>query len=253
MAGNARSVFEAYAHEYDLITSATQREPNHRKEVKALIERFRPETVLDAGCASGLTTALFAEEGVTATGLDRSRAMLEVARNKYHESDLPLSFCHGSFEKLPTSLHNRFDLVVCIANSISGVGSVKGLGQAIISFRKVLRNRGWLVLQSLNLGGLTPGVIRPVKATRHGDVVYERFAEGHARSMTLYVSRADFSEAPPKLEIFRQNSDLFDADQVVRACQRAGLDPIRRFSDLHLTKRFSTRARDLVVIAQRRD
>lgn len=253
MAGTGRSVFEVYAHEYDLITSAAQREPNHRKEVQALVERFHPETVLDAGCASGLTTALFAKEGVTATGLDRSRAMLEVARNKYDKSDLPLSFHHGSFEKLPASLHNQFDLVVCIANSISGLGSVKLLGQAIANFRKVLRNRGWLVLQSLNLGGLTPGVIRPVKATRHGDIVYERFAEGHARSRTLYVSRVDFSQTPPKLEVFRHNSDLFDVDQIVRACQRAGLDPIRRFSDLKLTKRFGKRSRDIVVIAQRRD
>jgi ubiquinone/menaquinone biosynthesis C-methylase UbiE len=249
----ARSVFEVYAHEYDLITSSKQREPNHRREVQTLVKRFHPETVLDAGCAAGLTAALFAEEGVTATGLDRSRAMLDVARGKYGESDLPLSFRHGSFEKLPKSLHNQFDLVVCIANSISGVGSLKALGQAITNFHKVLRNRGWLVLQSLNLGGLTPGEVMPVKATRHGDVIYERFVEGHARSRTLYVTRADFSQSPPKYEVFRHESELFDVEQISRACGRAGFDPVRRFGDLHLTKRFSKRARDIVIIAQRRD
>ncbi len=54
------SAFEKYAHEYDLITNAAQREKYHQKEVDALIARFRPRSVLDAGCASGLTAMLFA-------------------------------------------------------------------------------------------------------------------------------------------------------------------------------------------------
>ncbi|HVP07362.1 MAG TPA: hypothetical protein VMS71_05920, partial [Candidatus Acidoferrum sp.] len=71
-----RSFFEIYANEYDWLTDAASREKNHERELAAIIERYRPTSVLDAGCATGLTAMLFARNGVRAVGLDRSKAML---------------------------------------------------------------------------------------------------------------------------------------------------------------------------------
>jgi len=63
------SVFEICAREYDWITDALSREKYHRKEVAALIGKFKPRTVLDTGYATGLTSRLFADAGVAAVGL----------------------------------------------------------------------------------------------------------------------------------------------------------------------------------------
>ncbi len=116
-----RSVFDIYAHEYDLITNAAEREKYHKKEVAAIIKRFKPETALDAGCATGLTSTLLAEIGIATVGLDSSEAMIKVATKKAKGQKLPLEYRLGRFENLPTSMTKRFDLVVCLANSISGV------------------------------------------------------------------------------------------------------------------------------------
>ena len=59
-----KSFFDVYAHEYDILTSADKRVVPHRKEIKALIEAFNPTKVLDAGCATGLSSSLIAEHDI---------------------------------------------------------------------------------------------------------------------------------------------------------------------------------------------
>lgn len=45
-----------------------------------LVEAFRPRRVLDAGCGTGRVAAELARRGIEVVGVDRSEAMLEVAR-----------------------------------------------------------------------------------------------------------------------------------------------------------------------------
>ena len=197
MARAKRSVFDLYAHEYDLMTAAAQRETYHRKEVQALVDRFAPGRVLDAGCAAGLTARLFAETGIEAVGLDRSRAMVTVAQQKHAGTSLPLSFRTGRFEKLPNTLHGRFDLVVCLANAIAGVDGPRGLRDAMRGFHRVLAPGGSLVLQMLNFGAAPEGELMPIRATEHEGIVYLRYARREGRRFTLHVVRLDISPISP--------------------------------------------------------
>jgi len=246
------SVFDLYAHEYDLITNAAQREKYHQKEVDALIARFRPKRVLDAGCASGLTTMLFARRGVTTVGLDKSPRMIETARSKFAGVDLPLEFVKGDFERLPRKMHGRFDLIVCLANSVSGVTSRVGLRRALKNFYSVLRPGGRLVVQMLNYAAVKEGVLFPIRATENNGVVYERFTERRGRRMFVYVTRLDLNERPPRYEVFRHEFDNYDVDLMIRLFTQLGFSPLRRYSDLYLTKRFGKHSsRDLVLVGRR--
>lgn len=245
------SVFEKYAHEYDLITNAAQRQANHQVEVDAIIARCHPSRVLDAGCATGLTTMLFGRRGVESVGLDRSRTMLKTAREKFADKELPISFVEGSFEKLPSNLSGQFDLVVCLANSISGVGIKSDLKKAMAGFFRVLRPGGTLVLQMLNYMAIAEDILMPIKATRNGDIVYERFSERRGNCLSVYVTRADFALEPPSYEVFRHDFDNFDPQVVTEIMQKVGFGSLRRFGDLNFTKRFGKKSRDLVVEAVR--
>lgn len=246
-----RSVFDIYAHEYDWITNAAERASNHRKEIAAIIERFRPTHVLDAGCASGLTAMLFAEAGVRAVGLDRSKPMLDVARRKFSDSRLPLSFRHGVFEKLPQALSGKFDLVVCLANSISGVDSTAGLKKSLAGFRRVLRPGSILVLQLLNYTSLKEGDILPIRATTNDGIVYLRYMERTGKRVSLHVVRVDTAQSPPKFEPFRSEFDGFTIADITAALKSVGFQKISKFSNLFLSQKFARTSRDLVVTAFR--
>lgn len=247
------SVFEKYAHEYDLITNAAQRESYHQKEIDAIIARFKPSTVLDAGCASGLTAMLFARRGVTAVGLDCSRRMIQVAREKYDSKKLPLSFRVGNFERLPKNMHTNFDLVVCLANSISGVSSVAGVRETLKNFRSVLKPGGWLVLQMLNYSSMKEGTLFPIRATANDGIIYERFSERRGKRLSVYVSRLDLKKSPHQFEVFRHDFDNYDPTVVHRSMTQAGFHRVSKFSDLYLKKRFNQSSRDLVLIGRRSD
>lgn len=245
------SVFEKYAHEYDLITNAAQREKYHQKEIDTLIARFNPSSVLDAGCASGLTAMLFARRGVEAVGLDCSRRMIEVAREKYDSAKLPLSFRVGNFERLAKNMHSKFDLVVCLANSISGVSSVAGVRQTLRNFHAVLKPGGWLVLQMLNYASMKEGTLFPIRATANDGIIYERFSERRGKRLSVYVSRLDLKKSPQQFEVFRHDFDNYDLTFVHRSMAQVGFQRVSKFSDLYLKKRFARSSRDLVLIGQR--
>ena len=244
-----KSVFEVYAHEYDLITNAKQREPNHIKEVSALINKFHPKSVLDAGCAAGLTSMLFAKQGVEAVGLDISRPMLEQCHKKYDKTELPFSFCYGDFESLPKKLYNRFDMVACLANSISGVSTVAGLGRSFMSFYKVLKPNGILVLQMLNYTSMKEDIIFPIKATENNGIIYERFSERQKNKLFVYVTRFDMEQNPLKFEVFRHQFDNYTPDQVMKKIKLAGFKKTKKYGNLLLNKKFLKSSRDLVITA----
>jgi len=246
-----KSVFEVYAHEYDLITNAKQREPNHNKEVLALINKFNPESALDAGCASGLTSMLFAKQGVKALGLDRSKPMLEQCQKKFDNSRLPLSFRYGDFESLPKKMSKSFDMVACLANSISGVSTISGLKNTIKSFYSVLKPGGVLVLQMLNYISMKEGIIFPIKATENNGIIYERFSERQKNKLYIYVTRFDMKAKPQQFEIFRHQFDNFTTDQVLNKIKSTGFLNIKKYGNLLLNKNYTKSSRDLIVTAMR--
>lgn len=247
----SKSFFDTYPHEYEILTDEASRQPKHREEVRALVTRFQPTRVLDAGCAAGLTAGLFAEGGIAAVGLDRSRGMLKVARRKYQPANDRLRFMYGEFEKLPAKLSSRFDLVVCLANSITGVSSVSGLERALRNFKRVLLPGGTLVVQMLNYAAIMEGETRPVKGTASNGIVYERFTERQDNRLYLYVTRLDLNVQPPRLEIFKHQSDNFSVAEMTRALKTAGFVKIEKYADLLFSRAFHRHARDLIIIGRK--
>ncbi len=246
-----RDIFEIYAHEYDLITNAAARTKYHQKEIQALIEKFQPESVLDAGCATGLSASLFAKQGIKTVGLDRSRRMLTEARKKYGHSGYPLSFKSGQFEKLPANLNGKFDLVVCLANAISGVGSFSALKKSLGSFKRVLRPGGTLVLQMLNYASIKDGELFPVKATRNKQIGYIRYARRSGRQMEIHVVRLNLARGGLQFEPFCHRFDNFSPAEISRATREVGFGNLRRWSNLFVNEKFSNTCRDLVLTAVR--
>ncbi len=245
------SFFDKYAQEYDWLTDAARREESHRREVTAIIEKFHPSSVLDAGCATGLTTRLFAEAGIDTVGIDRSRRMIKRAREKTLSSHHPLTFRYGEFENLPRILDNKFDLVVCLANAISGVNSLSDLHKSLKNFKAVLKPGGTLLIQMLNYLALREDVLMPVRTTVHKGLIYIRFTERKGRRYSLYIIRLDLGRKPVQMEPFRSDFDNFTVDEMVTALKMAGFGKIKKYGDLCLERRFTPSSRDLVLTAHK--
>ena len=243
-----KSFFEIYAHEYDILTNAKQRMIPHRKEIDAMIAKFQPTSVLDAGCATGLTAMLFADSGISTVGIDRSRSMIQVAKSNYGNLE-NLKFQSSNFEKLPQTMYQQYDLIVCLANSISGVGSLNNLYKSLQNFYNVLIPGGTLVLQMLNYISINDGEFLPIKATRNGDIVYQRFSERKGKRLYIYVNRLDLDSDLLKYEMFRHEFENFTPKEVSDTLRKTKFKKIRRYSDLFFKMPFGKTSRDLVLTA----
>lgn len=75
-----------------------------------IVEDLHPKTVLDAGCAMGYLVAALRDRGVEAWGIDIS----EYAISNVREDIKPYCVVGSLTEKLPSSLPEKFDLVITI-------------------------------------------------------------------------------------------------------------------------------------------
>src|SRR5436190_7813524 len=61
-----------------------------------------PARVLDLACGTGEAALVFAAAGCDAVGLDRSAAMLEIARGKARGAGYDITFIQADMRELPT-------------------------------------------------------------------------------------------------------------------------------------------------------
>ncbi|MBI5265862.1 MAG: class I SAM-dependent methyltransferase [candidate division Zixibacteria bacterium] len=245
------SFFDKYASEYDQMTGSAAREPRHRDEVRALIKAFQPTSVLDAGCGTGLTSQLFAEEGVAVVGVDASAGMVRLSSERCARFGSLAGFETARFEALPKSFGQKFDLVVCLANSLSGVPSIPLLTRSMKQFRRALKPGGHLVIQMLNPAVFEDGVPFPVKVSRHDQILYHRYALRQGGTIGLHVIRTDLSQTAPSFETFVHSYQPLPGPKLTGLLKSVGFRQVKTAGNLLLTEPFSARSRDMVITARR--
>mgnify|MGYP006277500833 CR=1 FL=1 len=89
---------------------------NTAAEVDFLLEELpepdRKVQVLDLGCGTGRHSIALARVGYAVTGLDLSEELLQQARAKSEDQNLPVNFQHGDARELP--FREKFDAVLML-------------------------------------------------------------------------------------------------------------------------------------------
>jgi SAM-dependent methyltransferase len=135
---------EAYVRWYE--TPLGQWVDRYEQEaVDSLLPPLAGLKVLDAGCGTGNFTLALARQGASLMGMDRSAAMLAVARGKARNLGLDIRWVQGNFLHLPLG-----------SGSVDGVVSILALEfvpdreAAFQELTRVLRPGGFLVVAILN-------------------------------------------------------------------------------------------------------
>ncbi len=127
--------YRAWAATYD--SPGNQLLDIEQPAVRAILDRLRVGTALDAACGTGRHSAHLADLGHQVVGVDASPEMLAVARTKVPAAD----FREGTLERLPLP-DDHVDLVVCAL----ALTHVTDLRSALAELTRVLRPGGHLVL-----------------------------------------------------------------------------------------------------------
>lgn len=102
--------------------------------------------ILDAGCGTGQTAALLYQEyQANVVGLELNSIMIEKAKNRFHNLNLPIQLVQGSVEEIPLA-ENTFDFALC-----ESVLAFVNKPQTLNEFFRVLKKGGRLIANEMTI------------------------------------------------------------------------------------------------------
>jgi SAM-dependent methyltransferase len=110
----------------------------------------RTSAVLDAACGTGVDAAVLARRGFTVWAADGSAAMVEGAAGRFRRERLAIPLMHCRWADLPAATGERFDVVLCVGNSLVHAAGRDVMVQALTGLRRMARPGGHVVIDSRN-------------------------------------------------------------------------------------------------------
>ena len=110
----------------------------------------RTSAVLDAACGTGVDAAVLARRGFTVWAADGSAAMVEGAAGRFRRERLAIPLMHCRWADLPAATGERFDVVLCVGNSLVHAAGRDAMVQALTGLRRMARPGGYVVIDSRN-------------------------------------------------------------------------------------------------------
>ena len=108
-----------------------------------LLQRTGPgRTVLDASCGTGINAAALARRGFDVWATDGSEAMVGQAAARFRREQLAIPARRSLWADLPSTLAERFDIVLCVGNSLVHAAGRDAMVEALTGLRRMARPGG---------------------------------------------------------------------------------------------------------------
>jgi SAM-dependent methyltransferase len=135
---------------YDDDTLVSGRAVNHPATARLMQRISRGSLVLDAACGTGVDAAVLARRGFTVSAADGSDAMVEEAAARFRRERLAIPLLRSEWADLPAAMEQRFDVVLCIGNSLVHAAGREAMVEALTGLRQMARPGGYVVIDSRN-------------------------------------------------------------------------------------------------------
>jgi SAM-dependent methyltransferase len=204
------------------------------------LARQQAGPVLELACGTGQLTIPIALEGLAVTGLDSSRAMLDVAKRRAAEAGADVTFVEGDMRDF--ALARELSLIFAARNSLLHLLSTTDLLAAFTAVRRHLAPDGVFAFDifnpSMRLLARPPGQrfhVMDVSSTKFGELKVE--ATGDYDDATQ-VSRGTWYISAP------DRPDAWVVPMVLRSIFPQELPLLLSAAGLELTARFGELSRD---------
>jgi SAM-dependent methyltransferase len=116
-----------------------------------LLQRTGPgRSVLDASCGTGINAAALARRGFDVWATDGSEAMIEQAAARFRRERLAIPARPCLWADLPGTLAERFDVVLCVGNSLVHAAGRDAMVAALTGLRRMTGPGGHVAIDSRN-------------------------------------------------------------------------------------------------------
>ncbi|HET8913516.1 MAG TPA: methyltransferase domain-containing protein [Ktedonobacteraceae bacterium] len=155
------------------------------------VEGIEGRRILDVGCGQGILTRELAARNALVTGVDLSRNLLKIARQKELRAPLGISYIHDDAHSLEQLGGQRFDVITCNLALLD----IRDLPRLIESAKRLLVTGGWWVNSLLHPCG--------PHTDAEGALTYrDYYAEGYWRSPNSKSVRGQVGSYHRRLETY---------------------------------------------------
>jgi len=123
---------------------------NHPATARLLERTDRGSLVLDAACGTGFNAAVLARRGFRVWAADASEAMTAAAADRFRAEQLEIPLVRSTWAELPAVVSERFDVALCIGNSLVHAAGREAMIDALTGLRDMVRPGGHVVVDSRN-------------------------------------------------------------------------------------------------------
>ncbi len=217
--------YDRLASDYDRATASPERASKASRFIDELLARRQVRWALDVGCGTGLFALELARRGVCVTGVDPSAEMIAQAQRTARGQGLEVAWRQADLAGLGGAVSGRFDVVLCLGNTIAHVAGEGELARAAGGLLDVTAPSGTVAVQWLNYPRLRARGQRVVGVARDGQREYVRFydiAAGAGEPWTFNLLRLDWSGASATWERTSALHRPWTSEQVAGALASAG-------------------------------
>ncbi len=243
--------YDALASDYDAMTSFERRFVLEKPFFRVLVEKYKIQTALDAGCGTGFHSLLLAQLGVRMTAVDISVEMLERVHRHAKEMELSISTLHSSFQTVSLHTTDVYDAVVSMGNSLPHLLSLDDLRSAIENFAAVLKPGGVLFLQNLNYERILSKQERIQSVKEAGNTTFIRFYDYEPpfllfNILTIHRHR---EEAEKQLRTIRLRPIV--SAELLPLLTEFGFVEIKTYGGITMEEFRPLESKDLVILARK--
>ncbi|WP_068874049.1 MULTISPECIES: bifunctional 2-polyprenyl-6-hydroxyphenol methylase/3-demethylubiquinol 3-O-methyltransferase UbiG [unclassified Phenylobacterium] len=190
------------------------------------LARFVPPggRILDLCCGTGETAVTLLEGGWRIVGLDRSEAMLEIARRKHARAiaEGQIALVRGQAEGF--TCVQSFDACVCVDGALNHMPALEGLRSCFQSVAVALKPGGHFVLDLLEASHFAGWKNVQLTEDEEHRIVRSGSWDPQRNLALLNISGAIGADRRPVDETL--TSRVFDRAEVEAALAAAGLEPL---------------------------
>lgn len=242
--------YDALASDYDTMTGFENRFVTERPFFRMIVERYGIKTAVDAGCGTGFHSLVLAQLGVSVTGVDVSRAMLESLSRHAGQLNLPVHGVQAGFESLSQSLNGTYDAVFCLGNSLAHLLSTDQLRVALDNFVSLLNPGGRLFIQILNYDRILGQHERIQNVKEIGDTTFIRFYDYEGERVRFNILKLQKRGNTTEQSLKTITLNPIRKETLEAMLLHAGLAEISFFGGISLEHYVAGTSKDLVVVAQ---
>ncbi len=125
-----------------------------------LLIRYRSGRLHDASCGNGVQAVALRARGYDISASDISEEMLQLTRKYAKNKQVALSTFRSAWDELAQKVTEKFDVVLCVGNSISHTRSYSERVATLRQFYEILKEGGTLLLDTRNWDLLTENSLK---------------------------------------------------------------------------------------------